>query len=180
MWFRLHHDTCPLMSGVQGHTQKQVLIYDDVIKWKRFPRHGPFVRGIHRWPVNYPHKGQWREALILSLICAGINGWVNNDKAGDLRRHRAHYDVTVMWQITVAINNVRELLACAYLTKPSQWLQRSWRQPIGNHHDDLSVTKMSHGSFNTTHIPRHRHMSEASRVWVTKWLLWYPHARNTW
>ena len=19
-----------------------------------------FVRGIHRWPVNYPHKGQWR------------------------------------------------------------------------------------------------------------------------
>ena len=24
------------------------------------------------------------------------NGWVNNHEAGDLRRHRAHYDVTVM------------------------------------------------------------------------------------
>ena len=25
-----------------------------------------------------------------------INGWVNNHEAGDLRRHRAHYDATVM------------------------------------------------------------------------------------
>ena len=25
-----------------------------------------------------------------------LNGWVNNHDAGDLRRHRAHYDVTVM------------------------------------------------------------------------------------
>ena len=25
-----------------------------------------------------------------------INGWVNNGEAGDLRRCRAHYDVTVM------------------------------------------------------------------------------------
>ena len=25
-----------------------------------------------------------------------INGWVNNREAGDLRRHRAHYDVIVM------------------------------------------------------------------------------------
>ena len=42
------------------------------------------------------HKGQWRAALMLSLICAWINGWVNNGEAGDLRRRRAHYDVTVM------------------------------------------------------------------------------------
>ena len=66
--------------------------HDDVIKWKHFPRYWPFVRGIHRWPVNSPHKGQWRGALI----CARINGWVNNREAGDLRRHRAYYDVTVM------------------------------------------------------------------------------------
>ena len=24
------------------------------------------------------------------------NGWVNNHEAGDLRRHHAHYDITVM------------------------------------------------------------------------------------
>ena len=29
-----------------------------------FPRYWPFVRGIHRWPVNCNHKGQWRRALI--------------------------------------------------------------------------------------------------------------------
>ena len=29
---------------------------------------------------NSPHKGQWRGALIFSLICARINGWVNNVK----------------------------------------------------------------------------------------------------
>ena len=70
--------------------------HDDVIKRKYFPRYWPFVRGIHRSPVNSPHKGQWRGALMYSLICTWINGWVNNREAGDLRRHRAHYDVTVM------------------------------------------------------------------------------------
>ena len=44
--------------------------HDDVIKWKYFPRYWPFVRGIHRWPVNSLHKGQWRGALMFSLICA--------------------------------------------------------------------------------------------------------------
>ena len=70
--------------------------HDDVIKWEYFPRYWPFVRGIHRSPVSSPHKGQWRRALMVSLICAWISGWVNNRKAGDLRCHRAHYDVTVM------------------------------------------------------------------------------------
>ena len=70
--------------------------HDDVIKWKHFPRYWPFVRGIHRSPVNSPHKGQWRGALMFTLICARINGWVNNREAGDLRRYRAHYDVIVM------------------------------------------------------------------------------------
>ena len=66
-------------------------------KWKHFPSYWPFVRGIHRWPVNSPLKGQWRGALMFSLVCAWINGWVNNREAGDLIRHRAHYDVIVMW-----------------------------------------------------------------------------------
>ena len=73
-----------------------LLVHDDVIKWKHFPRYWPFVRGIHRSPVNSPHKGQRRGALMFILICARINGWVNTREAGDLRWHRAHYDVTVM------------------------------------------------------------------------------------
>ena len=47
-------------------------------------------------PVNSPRRGQWRGALMFSLICAGIKGWVNNHEAGDLRPHRGHYDVNVM------------------------------------------------------------------------------------
>ena len=70
--------------------------HDDVIKWKHFRRYWPFVRGIHRSPVNFPHKGQWRGALMYSLICVWIKGWVNNGEACDLRCYRTHYDVTVM------------------------------------------------------------------------------------
>ena len=75
--------------------------HDDVTKWKHFPRYWPFVRGTHRSPVNSPHKGQQRRALIFSLICVWINGWVNNREAGDLKRHRAHYNVIVMFLIMV-------------------------------------------------------------------------------
>ena len=71
-------------------------LHDDVIKWDHFPRYWPFVRGIHRSPVNSPQKGQWHGALILSLMCVSINSWVNNHKAGDLRRYRVHYDVSIM------------------------------------------------------------------------------------
>ena len=81
--------------------------HDDVIKWKHFPRYWPFVRGIHRSPVNSLHKGQWRGALMFSLICACINGWVNKCEAGDWGRHQAHYDVTVM----VSANSIWVYLA---------------------------------------------------------------------
>ena len=74
----------------------RTVYHDDVIKWRHFPRYWPFVRGNHRSPVNSPHKGQWRGALVFSLICVWINGWVNNRGAGDLRRYRAHNDVIVM------------------------------------------------------------------------------------
>ena len=71
----------------------------NVIKWKYFPRSWPFVREIHRSPVDSPHRGQWHWALMSSLICAWINGWANNWDTGDLRRNRAHYDV-IVWLST--------------------------------------------------------------------------------
>ena len=87
------------------HSSTVFTIYHyDVIKCKRFPRYWPFVRGIHRSPVNSPQKGQWCGALIFSLICVWINGWVNNREAGDLRRYRAHYDVTVMYRKHLAVS----------------------------------------------------------------------------
>ena len=64
-------------------------------------------------PVNSPHKGQWRGALMFSLISAWINGWVNNRDAGDLRRNRAHYDVIVMKHRSVCCR-YRKLYNCEY------------------------------------------------------------------
>ena len=80
-----------------GQSYRCLCMHDDVIKWKHFPRYWPFVRGIHRSPVNSPHKGWWRGALMFSLICAWTSGWINDRDAGDLKRHRAHYDVIVMY-----------------------------------------------------------------------------------
>ena len=54
------------------------------------------LKGINRSPVNSPHKGQWRRAVMFSLIWAWTNSWASIRDAGDLRRHRAHYDLTVM------------------------------------------------------------------------------------
>ena len=55
-----------------------------------------FVRGFQRLPVDSAHKGQWRGALLFSLICTWTNGWANNRDAGDLRRHCVNYDINVM------------------------------------------------------------------------------------
>ena len=88
----------PLSLGSKLACVHDILfIHDDVIKWKHFPRNWSFVREIHRSPVNAPHIGQWRGALMFSVICVWINDWVNNREAGDLRGYRAHSDVIVMW-----------------------------------------------------------------------------------
>ena len=69
-------------TGMETGIQR-ICRHDDAIGWKYFPRYWPFLRGIHRSLVDSPHKG--------ITIC-----WANNRDAGDLRRHHAHYDVTVI------------------------------------------------------------------------------------
>ena len=44
----------------------------------------------------------WRGALIFSLIYAWANTWAHSDDAGDLRRHRTHYDIIVMSTLPTA------------------------------------------------------------------------------
>ena len=78
--------------------------------------------------MNSPHKGQWRGALMSSLICAWMNGWVNNREAGDLRRHRAHYDVTVMF---CKISSHREEIWQA---------SQQYRQSISNFQNDTKTS----------------------------------------
>ena len=93
---RSHAHISGFVNFTMAHAEAMTWKHDDVIKWKHFPRYWPFVLGIHRSPMNSPHKSQWRGALMFSLIWVWINGWVNNREAGDLRRYRVHYDVTIM------------------------------------------------------------------------------------
>ena len=74
-----------------------------------------------RW---IPHtKASDAELWCFSLICTRINGWVNNREAGDLRRHRAHYDVIVMI-LSVASHRSREHGALFPLALCSLWCVR--------------------------------------------------------
>ena len=82
-------------------------LHDDITIWKRFSHMmaspngniSPLLtlwEGIHRSPMDSPHDGQWRGALMFSLTWPWTNGWANNRYGGDLRYHCAHYDVTLM------------------------------------------------------------------------------------
>ena len=98
------NDLCPLEL-----MHKEFLQYKRIKYWQRWAVHmmtssngnifratGPLCGELtgHRW---IPHtKGQWRRALRFSLICFWINDWVNNRKAGDLRRHNGPYGVIIM------------------------------------------------------------------------------------
>ena len=82
-------------------------VYDDIIKWKYFLCYSPFVRGIHRSPVDSPHKGQWRGTFMFSLICVWTNDWTSNRDAGDLRHHSTQCDVTVMIRYWLVAENFR-------------------------------------------------------------------------
>ena len=79
----LHHEAVawnPMMTSSNGNI---------------FHVTGP-LWGKPRSPVDSPHKGQWRGALMFSLICAWTNGWANNRDAGNVRIRCVHYDVPVM------------------------------------------------------------------------------------
>ena len=100
-------ETHMIWLTLTGLAADGLVLHDDVIKLKHFPRYWPFVRGIHRSPVNSPRKGQWRRASMFSLICAWINGWVNTPEASDLGRHRAHYDVILMARSWESISHAK-------------------------------------------------------------------------
>ena len=126
-----------------------VWAHDDVIKWNYFPRNWPFVRGIHRSPVNSPHKGQWRGALMFSSICARINGWANNGEAGDLRRYRVHCDVIVMFNALARMdyNRLPLLIAESVLLDVTQFWFHS------NLNSILISSLLLTGGFAKRHVP---------------------------
>ena len=105
----LFYGGAPTSHFMEEHSLTHLLHLHFLFSWWRHQMETcftslAFVRGIHRWlrgihrsPANSPHTDRWRGAFMFFFICAWTNGWVNNQDAGDLRLHRAHYDVTVMW-----------------------------------------------------------------------------------
>ena len=94
-----------------------------------------FCEGNHRSPMDPPHRGQCRGALMFSLICAWTNGWANNRDAGDLRRNRAHYYVTVNVMKKAAktsANTVSEPSECPTLLPPDYKTWWFHSRSIGN------------------------------------------------
>ena len=100
---RLHTMITRYAVGSCPHGRRRGF-HDDVIKWSHSPRHWPFVRWIHRSPVNSPQKGQWSGALEFFFICAWTYSSVNNWDTGNLRCQRSHYDVIIMPTNTVTHN----------------------------------------------------------------------------
>ena len=103
-----------IIRGAQEHMWAAVMI-----------GHYTYIYIIHWSPVNSPHKGQWRRALMFSLICAWTNGGANHRDAGDLRRNRAHYGVTLMTKYeswTKFVWGINKLCFIFIVTHPVKFL----------------------------------------------------------
>ena len=150
-------------------------------------------------PVNYPHKGQWRGALIFSVICAWINGWVNHREAGDLRRYRTHYDVTVMvmWSCPFLSNQTRRLtmthcIGCDHynyviistivsqitsltIVYSSVWVNTSEAGDLRCHRAHYDVTVIT-SKLGATVSPKHQSQLQSKMIY--RWW-WHLNFRNT-
>ena len=75
-WKKVHEQKHPGRWGIVEHQIPSVTVlfktnaksHKHSDTWKHFPRYLPFVN--HRWPVDSPHKGQWRGALIFFISAA--------------------------------------------------------------------------------------------------------------
>ena len=72
--------------------------HDDVIKWKHFPRYWPFVKGIHRWGHRCISLIKASDADLWCFLWPAPEQTAEQtiETPVNLRRHRAHYDVTIM------------------------------------------------------------------------------------
>ena len=116
-------------------------LHDDVIKWKKFQHYWPFVRGI-----EFPAQRLVTRIFNVFLDRAWINGWVSNREAGDLRRHRNHYDVTIM-ELQKHCHGDQGQIGVIHLWYPLDAIniKLTWcivhRDPASNIHRKKHVTK---------------------------------------
>ena len=91
-----HWHLIVLYVALKQHCTKQCNIESIYTAWRMqkdmdtFPRHWPYVVKSIGHRLSPVWNGQWREALMFSLMCIWTNCWANSWVAGDLRRHGAH------------------------------------------------------------------------------------------
>ena len=110
--------------------------------------------------MNSPHKGQWRGFFMFSLICVWINGWVNNREAGDLRRYRAHYNVTVMVSITIW------LISLVVVPTPNDQMHRKNHASLYVVIAYVLISMMMHRRY---HVLDNNQFQSVSKLHRTKW-----------
>ena len=64
---------------------------------------------------GFPSQGQWRGPLMFSLICTK-NKWLTKQ----MRRHRAHYNVTVM-RVGINYQGIILLIPSDFLWSQNRW-----------------------------------------------------------
>ena len=103
------------------------IIHDDVIKWKHFPRYWPFVRGIHRSPVDSPHKGQSHVALMFFFLSApGERVEQTSVTPRSLWRHRNEdYCSDTLWLHCVIANHLMNRQDAFYQHPTFKWHHHS-------------------------------------------------------
>ena len=52
-------------TAMTAEVLRQSSWHDDVTKWNHFPRYWPFVRGIHRSPVNLPSQRTVTQSFVV-------------------------------------------------------------------------------------------------------------------
>ena len=82
-----------------------------------------FCEGNSPATGEFPSQRPMTRSLIFSLICAWANGWANNRDVGDLRRHRNHYDVTVMLPKTYMLMAILYILQSVVVI--CHWLENT-------------------------------------------------------
>ena len=96
----------------------------------------------HRW-IPRTKASDAELWCFLSLICAWINGWVNNREADDLRRPREHYVTVMKFRVNDGDDDV--ILLCMSL---------QWRQCVSNHRRlDCLLSRLSWRRSKTGEFP---------------------------
>ena len=112
LWRQSNEKKTTALDVYTGHTLKQQPSWLWHHQMETFSTVLSLCEGNPPVTDGFPHKGQWRRALMFSLICAWTNGWANNQDAGDLRYHRDHYDVSVTFIETCVITIFHTITCC--------------------------------------------------------------------